>query len=70
MHMVISNAHAGDPYKIDTLFMYMANMAWNSTMNTSEVMRMLTDKGEDGEYVIPRIIYSDAYSSEMSPMPT
>ena len=65
MHMVISNAHAGDPYKIDTLFMYMANMAWNSTMNTSEVMRMLTDKGEDGEYVIPRIIYSDAYSSEM-----
>lgn len=65
MHMVISNAHAGDPYKIDTLFMYMANMAWNSTMNTTEVMRMLTDKGEDGEYVIPRIIYSDAYSSEM-----
>ena len=30
MHMVISNAHAGDPYKIDTLFMYMANMSWNS----------------------------------------
>ena len=22
MHMVISNAHAGDPYKIDTLFLY------------------------------------------------
>jgi hypothetical protein len=35
MHMVISNAHAGDPYKIDTLFMYMANMAWNSSMNTT-----------------------------------
>ncbi|MEZ5715954.1 MAG: hypothetical protein R3D85_12785 [Paracoccaceae bacterium] len=35
MHMVISNAHAGDRIKIDTLFMYMANMAWNSTMNTS-----------------------------------
>ena len=34
MHMVISNAHAGDPYKIDTLFMYMANMSWNSSMNT------------------------------------
>ena len=31
MHMVISNAHAGDPYKIDTLFMYMANMSWNSS---------------------------------------
>jgi len=26
---------------------------------------MLTDKDENGEYVIPRIIYSDAYSSEM-----
>ncbi|WP_417600976.1 molybdopterin oxidoreductase family protein [Pararhodobacter oceanensis] len=65
MHMVISNAHAGDPYKIDTLFLYMANMAWNSTMNTSEVMRMLTDTDENGEYVIPNILYSDAYSSEM-----
>ena len=65
MHMVISNAHAGDPYKIDTLMLYMANMAWNSSMNTSQVMEMLTDTGEDGEYVIPRIIYSDAYSSEM-----
>jgi anaerobic selenocysteine-containing dehydrogenase len=65
MHMVISNAHAGDPYKIDTLFMYMANMAWNSSMNTSGVIDMLTDKDEDGEYVIPRIIYADSYSSEM-----
>ncbi|MDP5218398.1 molybdopterin oxidoreductase family protein [Ruegeria sp. 2205SS24-7] len=65
MHMVISNAHAGDPYKIDTLFMYMANMSWNSTMNTKGVMEMLTDKDENGDYVIPRIIYSDAYSSEM-----
>jgi len=65
MHMVIANAHAGDPYKIDTLFLYMANMAWNSSMNTSHVMEMLTDKDEAGEYVIPRIIYSDAYASEM-----
>ena len=65
MHMVISNAYAGDPYKIDTLFMYMANMSWNSSMNTSGVMKMLTDKDEKGDYVIPRIIYSDAYSSEM-----
>ena len=65
MHMVISNAHAGDPYKIDTLFMYMANMSWNSSMNTGGVMKMLTDKDANGDYVIPRIIYSDAYSSEM-----
>ena len=65
MHMVISNAHAGDPYKIDTLFMYMANMSWNSSMNTRGVIDMLTDQDENGDYVIPRIIYSDAYSSEM-----
>ena len=65
MHMVISNAHAGDPYKIDTLFLYMANMSWNSSMNTGGVHKMLTDKDENGDYVIPHIIYSDAYSSEM-----
>jgi anaerobic selenocysteine-containing dehydrogenase len=65
MHMVISNAYAGDPYKIDTLFMYMANMSWNSSMNTRGVIDMLTDTDENGDYVIPRIIYSDAYSSEM-----
>ncbi|RVT86563.1 formate dehydrogenase [Rhodobacteraceae bacterium CCMM004] len=65
MHMVISNAHAGDPYPIDTLFLYMANMAWNSTMNTSAVMEMLADKDADGDYKIPFIVYSDAYSSEM-----
>ena len=66
MHMVIANAHAGDPYKIDTLFLYMANMAWNSSMSTGRVIEMLSDKDpETGDYVIPRIIYSDAYSSEM-----
>ncbi|MEM9549849.1 MAG: molybdopterin oxidoreductase family protein [Pseudomonadota bacterium] len=65
MHMVISNAHAGDPYPIDTLFLYMANMSWNSSMNTRGVMEMLTDQNDDGSYVIPHIIYSDAYSSEM-----
>ena len=65
MHMVISNAHAGDPYKIDTMFMYMANMSWNSSMNTSGVIEMLTDTDKNGDYVIPNIIYSDAYSSEM-----
>jgi anaerobic selenocysteine-containing dehydrogenase len=66
MHMVISNAHARDPYPIDVLFLYMANMAWNSSMNTAGVMKMLEDKDpETGEYVIPKIIYSDAYASEM-----
>ncbi len=65
MHMVISNAHAGDPYEIDTLFLYMANMAWNSSMNTGQTMGMLADTDEDGNYRIPYIVYSDAYSSEM-----
>ncbi|MCG6857185.1 MAG: molybdopterin oxidoreductase family protein [Salaquimonas sp.] len=65
MHMVISNAHARDPYGVDVLFLYMANMAWNSSMNTAGVMKMLSDRDEDGEYVIPKIIYSDAYDSEM-----
>ncbi len=65
MHMVIANAVAGDPYRIDVLFMYMANMAWNSSMNSAEVMEMLTRQDGAGSYVIPKIIYSDAYSSEM-----
>ncbi|MAW25332.1 MAG: formate dehydrogenase [Gammaproteobacteria bacterium] len=66
MHMVISNAHAGDPYPIDVLFMYMANMAWNSSMNSAGVIEMLTDiDTETGDYKIPKLIYSDAYASEM-----
>lgn len=64
MHMVITNAHAGDPYPIDTLFLYMANMAWNSTPNTAEITAMLTDRRGD-DYVIPFIIHADAYASEM-----
>ncbi|MGB3537774.1 MAG: molybdopterin oxidoreductase family protein [Mesorhizobium sp.] len=66
MHMVIANAHAGDPYPVDLMFLYMANMAWNSSMNTAGVIRMLEDKDQaTGEYRIPKIIYSDAYASEM-----
>jgi len=66
MHMVVRNAWAGDPYPIDTLFMYMANMAWNSAMNPAETTRMLTDQDPaTGEYRIPHIVYSDAYYSEM-----
>jgi anaerobic selenocysteine-containing dehydrogenase len=65
MHTVIRNAHAGDPYPIDTLLLFMANMSWNSAMNTRETMHWLTDRRDDGEYRIPHIIYSDAYASEM-----
>jgi anaerobic selenocysteine-containing dehydrogenase len=67
MHTVIRNAWAGDPYRIDTLFMYMANMAWNSSMNTAETIAMLTDKDASGGYRIPFIIYADAYYSETVP---
>ncbi len=65
MHTVIRNAWAGDPYRIDTLLMFMANMGWNSAMNTAETIGWLTDRDANGEYRIPRIIYSDAYASEM-----
>jgi anaerobic selenocysteine-containing dehydrogenase len=64
MHNAITNAWRGDPYKIDTLLLFMANMAWNSSMNTSEVRKMLTDKDENGEYKIPNIVVCDAFHSE------
>jgi anaerobic selenocysteine-containing dehydrogenase len=66
LHTVIRNAWARDPSEIDLLFLFMANMSWNSAMNTAETMHWLTDKDPlSGEYRIPRIIYADAYSSEM-----
>jgi anaerobic selenocysteine-containing dehydrogenase len=64
MHNVITNAWRGDPYKIDTLLIFMANMGWNSTMNTVEVRKMLNDKEENGEYKIPFIVVCDAFHSE------
>ena len=68
MHLVIANAHDGVPYPIDTLFMYMANMSWNSSMNVSGTIAMLTARDDKtGDYRIPKIIYSDAFSSEMVP---
>jgi anaerobic selenocysteine-containing dehydrogenase len=65
MHNAITNAWRGDPYKIDTLMIFMANMAWNSSMNTTEVRDMLNDKDENGEYKIPFLIVADAFQSEM-----
>ena len=66
MHNVITNAWRGDPYKIDTLLIFMANMAWNSTMNAVEVRKMLNDKDEQGDYKIPFIVVADAFQSEMT----
>ncbi len=65
LHTVIGNAWKGDPYPIDTLFVYMANMAWNSSMNPGEAMQQLADRDPaTGEYRIPHFIYADAYYSE------
>src|SRR5690606_32173307 len=47
MHMVIRNAVEGNPYPIDTLILFMANMAWNSSMNTSETQELLTARDEN-----------------------
>ena len=64
MHNVITNAAKGDPYRIDTLMVFMANMAWNSSMNTMGVREMLNRKDEKGEHVIPFIVVCDAFQSE------
>jgi len=64
LQSVIRNATAGDPYRIDTLFLFMANMGWNSAMNTGQTRDMLRQRGASGEYAIPHIIYADAYWSE------
>ena len=65
MQNAITNAWRGDPYSIDTMMIFMSNMAWNSTMNTEEVRNMLNDKDEQGEYKIPFLIVCDAFQSEM-----
>ncbi|MCL6563235.1 MAG: molybdopterin-dependent oxidoreductase, partial [Firmicutes bacterium] len=61
---VVRNAYAGDPYPIDTLIIYMANIAWNSTWNTLDTREMLTAKDENGNYRIPHVVVIDAYDSE------
>jgi anaerobic selenocysteine-containing dehydrogenase len=65
LQSVIRNAWAGDPGRIDTLFLFMANMGWNSAMDTTATRQMLVDRdAATGEYRIPHIIYADAYASE------
>jgi len=65
MHNAITNAWRKDPYGVDTLFIFMANMAWNSSMHTDDVRKMLNDKDENGEYKIPFLVVADAFQSEM-----
>ena len=67
MHMVITNATHHDPYALDTLILFMSNMAWNSTMNTQNIQDMLRQKDPEsfGEYKIPFLVVVDAFHSEM-----
>src|SRR5262249_16208510 len=54
MHTVIRNAYERNPYRIDTLMMFMANMSWNSAMNTRETQEWLTARDPaTREYRIP-----------------
>jgi anaerobic selenocysteine-containing dehydrogenase len=64
MHMAIARAFEAGPEKIDTLFLFMANMAWNSAMNPGETTRMLSECDEYGNYRIPFVIVADAFASE------
>ncbi|SFN52060.1 Molydopterin dinucleotide binding domain-containing protein [Variovorax sp. OV329] len=64
MHNVIANAVKGDPYRIDTLLLFMANMAWNSSMSPMSAREMLNRRDDKGEYLIPFLVVCDAFQSE------
>ena len=71
MHMVITNAFHGDPYPIDTLFLYMANMAWNSAMNVGGTIEMLTARDPAAATTASRASSMPMPTSRRwSPMPT
>ena len=65
MHNVVTNAVKGDPYSIDTLMIFMANMSWNSTMNTAQIRKLLNEKDSTGQFKIPFLVVCDAFQSEM-----
>src|SRR5580693_6082862 len=67
MHLLIGEAHAADRHPIDTLMIFMSNLAWNSAMNPGDAMRMLADQDGKGNYRIPFVICIDAYFSETIP---
>ncbi|HKV65110.1 MAG TPA: molybdopterin-dependent oxidoreductase, partial [Rhodanobacteraceae bacterium] len=64
LQSVIRNAVDGNPARIDTLFLFMANMGWNSAMDTATTRKLLCARDDAGSYKIPHIIYVDAYDSE------
>lgn len=64
LHLAASNAARGDPYPIDTLLIFMANVAWNSAVNPDNAAAALLAKRPDGEYAIPFVAVADAFHSE------
>lgn len=64
LQSVIRNAVKSDPHRIDTLFLFMANMGWNSSMDTAHTRKLLCERDASGEYKIAHLIYVDAYDSE------
>jgi len=64
LQSVIRNAVDANPSKIDTLFLFMANMGWNSAMDATATRKLLCARDDAGNYKIPHIIYVDAYDSE------
>ncbi|TAN08173.1 MAG: formate dehydrogenase [Rhodanobacteraceae bacterium] len=64
LQSVIRNAVDANPTKVDTLFLFMANMGWNSAMDTAATRKLLYARDDAGNYKIPHIIYADAYDSE------
>ena len=65
LHTVLANAAAGKPYFLDTLIIFMANMAWNSSLNPDDARAAMTATNADGRYRIPFIVTVDAFHSEM-----
>ncbi len=63
LHNVLANAANADPYPIDALMIFMANLAWNSSMDSKAAVRYLTKKRGDG-YAIPFVVVCDAFHSE------
>ena len=63
MHNVLANAAREDPYPLDTLMIFMANLAWNSSMDSKAAVRYLTMPKGDG-YAIPFVVVCDAFHSE------
>jgi sulfite dehydrogenase (quinone) subunit SoeA len=67
MHLAIGEAHAADRHPIDTLIIFMSDLAWNSAMNPSDAIRMLADGDGEGNCRIPFVICIDACFSETIP---